>query len=196
MAGVDRPVRLTYDRGNLEIISPLREHEKFKTIIGGLIETLSVEFDIPIEPLGSTTFRRKRLAKGLEADECYYIQHGPDVRGGGEINLERDPPPDLAVEIDITHHAIDRDRVYAALGIPELWRFDGRHLMAMKLSPNRSRTGKSTTSSHCYAPIIKSLAFPFLTAKDLEPFIQKAASSGYTPAIRAFREWLQSQRKT
>jgi len=194
----DRSIRLTFDDGELEIMSPLREHEKCKKVIGGMIEVLSLELNIPIEPVGSTTFRRKLLAKGLEPDESYYIQHEPEVRGSGEIDLKRDPPPDLAVEIDITHRAIDRERIYAALGIPELWRFDGEHLSAFRLTSGRprvSRLSKAERQKRKYVPISKSLCFPFLTVADLEPFVKKAMASGYTVAIRAFRNWIRHDLK-
>ena len=121
----DRPIRMSYDRGDLEIMSPLPKHEKWKKIIGWMVEVLSMELDIPMEPLGSTTFRRNVLAKGLEPDECYYIANEAAVRNKDEIDLKKDPPPDLAIEIELTHRSVNRERIYAGLGVPGLWRFDG-----------------------------------------------------------------------
>jgi Uma2 family endonuclease len=125
----DRPIRVTYDSGSLEIMAPLNVHEYWKTCIGQLIETMCLERDINMLPAGSTTFRRKDREKGLEPDECYYFQNINVMRKHrGEMDLTKDPPPDLAVEIDITSRSIAREPIYAALGIPELWRFDGSTL--------------------------------------------------------------------
>ena len=131
----DQNRRLTYDSGELEIMSPLPEHEDWKKAIGGLVEILTLELDIPMRRLGSTTFRQKALQKGLEPDECYYIANEAAVRGKRRFDLRRDPPPDLVVEIDITHRAIDREKIYAAMGVPEIWRFDGRRLACLHLGP-------------------------------------------------------------
>src|SRR5258705_1908556 len=120
----ERRLYMTYDEGRLEIMAPLPEHERIKTLIGGFIELISLERNIPMCRLGSTTFHRKRLAKGLEPDECYYIQHEQDVRGKKRIRLGFDPPPDLVVEVDISYRALNRERIYAAMGVPEIWHYD------------------------------------------------------------------------
>jgi len=89
----DRPIRVTFDNGSLEMMAPLPLHERWKKRIARMIELLCVELDIEIDTLGSTTFRREDLAKGLEPDECYYVQHADDVRGKKELDLAVDPPP-------------------------------------------------------------------------------------------------------
>ena len=114
----DQHVLVTYDNGSMEIMSPLPEHEIWKGIIGRMIEALTEELNIPIASLGSTTFRRRDLAKGLEPDECYYIQHEAQVRNKKRLNLRSDPPPDLVIEIDISHRDLDRESIYAAMGVP------------------------------------------------------------------------------
>src|SRR5580658_7263974 len=101
-----RPIRLTYDNGSLEIMPPLPIHEWWKGRLGRMIEMVSLERKIEIESLGSTTFSRHDLAKGLEPDECYYVAHAADIRGKQEIDLSVDAPPDLAVEVDITRRSI------------------------------------------------------------------------------------------
>jgi Uma2 family endonuclease len=116
----DRRLYMTYDEGRLEIRAPLPEHEIVKKFIGGFIELISLERGIPMARLGSTTFHRKRLAKGLEPDECYYVQHEKDVRHKKRIRLGSDPPPDLVVEVDISYRAINRERIYAAMKVPEM----------------------------------------------------------------------------
>lgn len=175
----DRPIRVTFDDGSLEIMSPLPRHERCKSRFARLIELLSLELDIPIQPLGSTTFRRKDRRKGLEPDECYYVQHAADVAGKDELDLRVDPPPDLAIEIDITTRSIPRQPVYAALGMPEIWRFDGRRLAILLLDPD----GK-------YAPAAASLAFPFLPMEKFEQFLFRLAADPQNAVLRDFRDWV------
>ncbi len=175
----DRAIRATFHQGRLEIMSPLPAHERWKRTIGRLIEMLAFELNLPMCCLGSTTWRRKEGESGLEPDECCYLQSAASVRGKSDISLEVDPPPDLALEIDITHRSIKRQPVYAALGIPELWRFDGKRLTFLRLDSN----GK-------YKVHETSLAFPFLRTTDLEPFIDVALQSDDTELLRSFQQWV------
>jgi Uma2 family endonuclease len=101
-------LRLTYDRGTLEIRMPLDPHETFKKLLGRLIETATEELDLEIRSLGDRTCDREDLARGLEPDQCYYIQHEAQVRGIAQIDLAQFPPPDLAVEVDITSSSLNR----------------------------------------------------------------------------------------
>ncbi|NEP17888.1 MAG: Uma2 family endonuclease, partial [Leptolyngbya sp. SIO4C1] len=107
-------LRLTYDRGTLEIRMPLDPHETYKKLIGRLIEAATEELGLEIRSLGSRTCGREDLAKGLEPDQCYYIQNEPRVRSVDQIDLMRLPLPDLAVEIDITSSSLDRFEIYQA----------------------------------------------------------------------------------
>src|SRR5688572_26565724 len=104
----DQHIYITYDEGSLELMSPSPTHERWKKVIGAMIELMAIEMGRPCEMLGSTTFRRQDLEKGLEPDECYYFENAERVRGKSEIDLRRDPPPDLVVEMDVTHRSIDR----------------------------------------------------------------------------------------
>src|ERR1700722_19725462 len=99
-------VRISYDNGKMVLMSPLPKHEWFKKRVGRLIEMATLEWDIPIYSLGSTTWKRRDLRKGLEADECYYIQKELQVRGRDDLDLKRDPPPDLALEVDVTNSSL------------------------------------------------------------------------------------------
>lgn len=101
----DRPIRINYDQGRLEMMSPLPEHEEVKGIIGRLIKELTIALGMEIESLGSTTFRREDKAKGLEPDECFYFKNEKKMRGRKRLNLKKDPPPELVVEVDITHRS-------------------------------------------------------------------------------------------
>src|SRR2546429_3134667 len=73
-------IYMTYSKGRLELMSPLPEHEKWKKIISGFIEAMAFAFNIPMSRYGSTTYRRQDLLRGLEPDECYYIQHEEQMR--------------------------------------------------------------------------------------------------------------------
>lgn len=174
----DRPIRVTYDNGRMEIMSPLPEHEEVKTLIGRMIEMLTFVRDMPIKSLGSTTFRRKDRGKGLEPDECYYFRDEPKMRGRKRLNMKKDPPPELVVEIDITHRSVPREPIYAALGVPEMWRFDGRRLRCLHL-----RGG-------AYVVRKMSLAFPFLEPALLQQFIDRLEDQDETSIIKAFVAWV------
>jgi Uma2 family endonuclease len=113
-----RQIRATYDNGDLEMMAPLPVHELWKKRISRLIELMTADLGIEVLAVGAATFRRKDLAKGLEHDECYYIQNVAAVRGKSDIDLAVDPPPDLAIEIDITHRSIAREPIYAASECP------------------------------------------------------------------------------
>jgi len=173
-----RRIYMTYSKGRLELMSPLPEHEKWKTIIGDFIAMMSTELNIPMSSYGSTTYQRQDLLPGLEPDECYYVQHEEQMRNKDRIDLANDPPPDLVVEIDISHHEIDREEIYAEMGVGELWIFDGR-----QLTPYALRRGK-------YVPIENSLAFPMLKVRDLEPFLARFGKLDQTTIRRQFRDWI------
>src|ERR671939_1507804 len=129
--------RLTYDRGTLEIMSSSSEHERYNRTIAQVVEELAVEMEIDLDNLGSTTFRREDLDRGFEPDSCFYIQNAVRVRGKKRIDLTVDPPPDLVIEIDITSPSLDKFPIYAAVGVPEVWRYDGTHVTMYRLTGER-----------------------------------------------------------
>ena len=174
-------ISITYDDGRLALMSPLPIHEIVKTVTGRLIETTAMELDIPCACLGSTPWKRKDIRKGLEADECYYVQHEPQVRAKTKFDLKRDPAPDLAVEVDIRRHPLDRPGVYAALGVNELWRYDGKRIHFLKLGAD----GR-------YHPLSASEAFPFLTPERINHFLQMIDSVDQTTLVRRYRDWLRT----
>jgi len=119
---------MTYDQGTLEIMSPLMPHESGKRMLGRMIEMFTLLRGIEIRSSASTTFRRTDLKRGFEADESYYIQFAAHIRSKREIDLSIDPPPDLVVEVEITRSSIDKLRLFASMGIPEVWRYNGESL--------------------------------------------------------------------
>ncbi len=176
----EQHVRITYDDGRMVLVSPRPIHERMKTLAARLIEFATFELEIPISCFGSTTWKRQDLAKGLEADECYYIQSEPRIHGRTDIDLKHDPAPDLAIEIDITNMPIHKPGVYAALGVRELWQFDGERFVFVR-----------RTKSQAYEPIAASEALPFLTPEIIDRFTQRMLSDE-NAGLRAFRDWLRS----
>ena len=174
--------RLTYDRGRLEIMSPLPEHETDGDFLGCLARALSDEMGLTIKGGGSTTLRRRRRRRGLEPDRCYWIANEPAMRGKRTLDLRIDPPPDLAIEVDVTSSSLDRMGIYAALGVPEVWRLDDRTLTFHALDAKR----KYTVVSH-------SLSFPLVTPADLMGFLAMCAGQDENSVIRQFRAWVRQQ---
>ena len=172
-------VRMTYDEGTLELMSPSPTHERVKSLLRQLLETFTVELRIPRQSLGSTTWKREEKLKGLEADECYYILNHARIRDVEEINLDVDPPPDLALEVEVTRSAVKRLEIYAALGVPEVWRWRKGALQAYALKPD----GK-------YDAIEMSLNLPMLRVKELEAFLDPKLAADESQWILAFRQWV------
>lgn len=129
--------RMSYDEGTLEIMCPAMPHESSKSLIGRMIERFTEIRRIDIRSSASTTFRRNDLKRGFEADESYYIQNAELIRGKHEIDLAIDPPPDLVIEVEITKSAINKLRMFASMGIPEVWRYDGKILSIGFLQSDR-----------------------------------------------------------
>lgn len=176
-------VRHVYDDGVLTIMSPIGSpHEWNKKLIGRLVETLTDELGIPIRSAGAWTLRSAEVLKGGEPDESYYIGNEARVRGKRELSLEDDSPPDLIVEIDITSPSLDLLPIFAALGVPEVWVYDGTDLRPYVLRKDGTYR-KSKTSR----------AFPFLPFAEFAAWIGKAEAMDETNWIRAFRAWVRER---
>ena len=175
----DQPVRLTYDRGTLEIMTLSPEHERLKHLLRRLFECVAEETGIAIAGFGSMTCRRRRRKRGLEPDECYWIGNEPRVRGSDHIDLRRDPPPDLAIEVDISRSSLDRLSIYAALGVREVWRLQEQALTFYLLGAD----GNYTTS-------VTSPIFPGLSASDLLGFLNLRGQVDEISIVRQCRAWV------
>jgi Uma2 family endonuclease len=174
---------LTYDHGDLEIVSPTRQHEEFNRTIHSVVETFAVEPNIRIRLLGSTTFKRSDLKQGFEPDSCFYLGSADRIRGKEKIDASDDPPPDLVVEIDVTSSSIPRMPIYAHFGVPEVWQYDGVSFRMWKLKRN------------AYISLDRSLALPKLTPQLLEDFLSKSREWKDHPRfIRFIRDWLAANR--
>jgi Uma2 family endonuclease len=176
-----RHVRMAYDRGELELMTVSLGHDRDKSLLARLIEVVTEEMGIDILSGGSTTLNREDLERGLEGDECWWIQHEAQVRNLREIDLNKDPPPDLALEIEISRSLLNRVAIYAALRVPEVWRWNGQVLTILLLGEDGNYVLSST-----------SLSFPFLPVAELGRFIHMQQTMSETSVIRAFREWVRT----
>jgi len=184
-AFAERPgLRLTYDRGELEIMSPRLDHDDDSRFLGDMVVALTQELGLPIKRGGSTTLRRRLPRRGIEADECFWIANAHRMAGRRRLDLRTDPPPDLAVEVDVSHSSLDRLGIYAALQVPEVWRLDGSTLTFHVLE-----------AGGAYATPATSRSFPFLTPADLLRFLELARQAGDENAVELqFRTWIRQQR--
>ncbi|MEG4084502.1 Uma2 family endonuclease [Microcoleus sp. POL10_C6] len=173
--GDDRAWRIAYDEGVLEIRMPLEEHEEPKRLIESFVEAIVDELEIELRSLGSLTLEREDLTRAVEPDSCFYIQNESLVRGRN-INLPNDPPPDLAIESDYTNSSVNKDSIYAALGVPELWRYRRQSLQVYQLVEGK------------YEMCDRSLAFPFLPVAEIPGFIEQSRTVGQRAAVRLFRQ--------
>ncbi|NER21407.1 MAG: Uma2 family endonuclease [Symploca sp. SIO1C2] len=178
--GEKRGSRINYSRGVLEIMVPLPEHEDDKVIIADLVKVILEELDIEFRSLGSTTFKSEIMKQGIEADDCFYIENEAAVRGKKRIDLTVDPPPDLALEIDITSRT--KFDNYEALGVGELWRFNGR-----QLEINQLQAGK-------YIRVNESPHFPGFPLSEVIPqYLESSKIEGRNKIIKAFRAWVRQR---
>jgi Uma2 family endonuclease len=181
----EQHLQMNYDRGTLELMSPYPPHEVYKTLFGYFVSTLADEFAIPFKCLGSTTLRRENVQRGLEPDQCYYLTSAGKVRNWWTLDLSVDPPPDLAIEIDISPPELDRMSIYAGLGVPEVWRFDGEALHVCRLGED----GK-------YSEVPQSVHFPFLPIAEVLPVLIRAGdTTDDRQILRILREWVRDRVK-
>ncbi|WP_017302752.1 Uma2 family endonuclease [Spirulina subsalsa] len=178
--GEKRGFRINYSQGILEIMVPLPEHEDDKVIIGNLVEILLEELDIEFRNLASTTFKSQTMRQGLEADQCFYIENEAEVRGQKRIDLSIDPPPDLAIEIDLTSRTQFNN--YEVLGVGELWRFNGTILEINVLQDG------------VYIQSNESPHFPgFPLRKIIPEYLERSKVEGRNKTMKAFRAWVREQ---
>jgi Uma2 family endonuclease len=179
--GDKRSSRLSYAQGNLEIMTPLWEHENPNRTIDRLINTLTEELNLDIGLGGSVTLKRPEKKSGKEPDSCYYIQNEGRVRGITKLDLTQIPPPDLAVEINITSSSLNQFDIYADIGVAELWRYDGEKIKFYQLQNAE------------YIECDHSPTFPTLSPTKVDEFLAQCQTIGVTAAVRQFREWVRNQ---
>jgi len=180
----DRPgLRLTYDRGRLEFMTLSPLHEVWKSQLARFVTELLDEFDLNYLQAGSTTFRREDEERGLEPDDCFWIAGEARMRGRHDWDWRQDPPPDLVLEIEVSRSALGRMGIYAALRVPEVWRFDGTTLTVHRLQ-----------AAGEYGEVPFSPLFPGIPPAGLVPFLQAPPDQTFRVTLRSFRDWVRQQR--
>ncbi|MEK6304023.1 MAG: Uma2 family endonuclease [Acidobacteriota bacterium] len=171
-------VRVSYDHGRVEIMSPLPEHEEYKDFIYSMVRILAEEINLSLETRGSTTFKRKGDLKGAEPDASFYVQNAGSLVGNRRIDLDVDPPPDIVVEVDITNESLSKFPIYAAFGVLEIWRYNGQQARIYHLLDRD------------YVEASASRSFHGLTAQAITDFVELSKTEGQSKALTAFRQWV------
>ena len=169
--------RISYDQGTLQIMTLSPRHERLKSLFTPLLTVLAEEQNLNLVSLGSTTFKREGAARGLEPDDCYYVHQAERMAGQDTIDLAVDPPPELVIEVDITHPSQDKLPIYGSLGVMEIWRYDGHALQFLLFQEEQ------------YIATTESGLFPGLPAATLTDFVRQGDAHGIIPMVRAFRTW-------
>ncbi|ACK70264.1 protein of unknown function DUF820 [Gloeothece citriformis PCC 7424] len=179
--GESRSARIAYDNGRLEIMTPLPEHEYYNRAISIVIEDIAEFLELDYDCYGSSTWKRELKMAGVEPDNCFYFQNEPLIRGKLQFDLNQDPPPDLALEIDITSKSLDRFPIYGRLGVPEIWCYDSGELKIYQLQGEE------------YFQVENSLVFPNLRVQEIPSLIDTYRSQGRRVFRREVREWVSRQ---
>ena len=178
--GEARGLRISFNDGTLKVMTLSSEHEKYAIFINRLVSTISFRLGVNILFFGSATMRKRKKTKGNEPDACFYVQTAAAIGNRIVLDFEVDPPPDVVVEVDIHHDSRDNYPIYAALGVPEIWRYDGQQ-MAIYLLQEAD-----------YVVAETSQALPMLNSQVLSEYVNRMPRDGEFKAITAFDEWLQS----
>lgn len=171
-------LRMNYDSGRLELMTVSQLHEMLKKLLARLFEALTEELNIDVLSLGNLTNKRKDLEKGLEPDDSWYIQHEAQMRNK-EIDWEVDPPPDLFIEAEVSQSFVSRMTICAKLGVPEIWRYNGRQIRFFSLGDDGA-----------YHEIELSVAIPQLRPEHLQPFLDQRGELSETQLVKSFRQWV------
>jgi Uma2 family endonuclease len=176
--GDDGKARLSYYQGNLEFMSPLFDREHGNRLIERLVSAIAETIDLDYAPCGSMTIKRPDLEAGKEPDSCYYFANEPAVRSKTKLDFTQDPPPDLAVEIDITSSSLNQLALYATLGVGEVWRYNGSELIFYQLQSDK------------YVVVDRSPTFPMLVPARVLEFLSDCQTDGVNQAVKNLRKWV------
>ena len=179
----DNGTHFFFNNGELEIMVLSYEHEHLSHSLTLFIRFIASEMEIDIEGAGSTTFQRKDLAKGFEPDACFYIRNPERIRGKKRLDLRQDPPPDLVIEVDITSPSLDKLPIYAAIGVLEIWHYDGTNFILYRLRGNK------------YTKAKESILLPGASGKVIVHFIEESQKLTRPVWLRQVRQWAKQQFK-
>jgi Uma2 family endonuclease len=183
-----RTARFTFDRGRLEMMKPLEEHDRCSKLIESLLLVVTDELEQPITSYKAPTLKREDLQIGTEPDVGYYIQNCDRMDGRRALDLAVDPPPDLILEVELSRSALNKFAIYAKLGIPEVWRYiskPGDTFLKGQLFIHYLDGDRYLEADH-------GLAFPFLPAGRILQFIDQSDVEGLPKALRDLRLWVET----
>ncbi|MEW6208880.1 MAG: Uma2 family endonuclease [Acidobacteriota bacterium] len=175
--------RVSFDEGTLKIMTLSPEHESYAQFFESLITVIRLRLRLNIRSFGSATMRKKKKKKANEPDACFYVQTASVIGNKMHIDFSVDPPPDIVVEVDIHHDSLEKFPIYVALGVPEIWRYDGKRLTIHHLEGDE------------YVIVEQSIALPLLSSGVLTEFLDRLSKEGESPALIAFDEWLESRQR-
>lgn len=173
-------LRISYNEGLLKVMSVSLEHEKYADFFKCLVHQVRLRLRINVLFSGSATMRKEKKSKGNEPDAGFYVQTASVVGNRLDLDFEVDPPPDIVVEVDIHHASMKSDPIYAALGVSEIWRYDGQRTTILHLQGD------------AYVEAEASRALPVLNAAVLTEYLARMREEGEMEAVFAFDEWLQT----
>lgn len=181
--GEARGLRISYDEGRLQIMTISQRHERYCTLIERIVDRVSVFLRLKILFYGSATMKKQRRQKGVEPDACFYVQNATLVGTKEEIDFDVDPPPDIVVEIDLHHESLSKFPIYAALGVPEIWRYEGESLTIFRWSEGE------------YIPCESSQSLPILTSTVLTEFLARCPQQDQYDILLTVEEWLKDRNR-
>lgn len=155
-----RRVFVTFDGERLEVMSPSYEHDVSAERLGQFVRILLTEQTRSFIGAGSFTLKKRRTNRGLEPDRCFYVRRVAEMYGKKKLDLRSDPPPDLAIEVEVSRRFLDRIEIYQRLGVPEVWCYDGQRLRVLQLAHEG------------YAEARTSPTFPTLPLHEVHHFLQ------------------------
>jgi Uma2 family endonuclease len=176
--------KMYYDQGRLVAMSLSAEHERIKVLISALIMVLAEALEMRLVPSGGASLKTRRKKKGADPDDSYYIGNADKIRGLKRINLPANPPPDLLIEVDITHPSINKFAIYGAMGVPEFWRYEGDEIHFYQLE------------GEDYLEVDHSVHFPFVASTNITEFLTLGDDEDIITMVKAFREWVKANQTT
>lgn len=172
--------RMAYDRGTLEIMAPSFKQEQAMDFLADIVKAVAEAQGLEFVPAGSTTFKREDVERGFEPDASFYLQHAANMRGRATLDLAVDPPPDVIIEIDLTHPSLDKLPIDAALGVPEVWRYDGQQMHLYR------------RADVAYTEVSASEVLPGVTSASLIQLVRLGLELPHLAWIRQVRAWAAS----
>jgi Uma2 family endonuclease len=176
-------LRISYNEGVMHIMTTSFEHEFYAQCLNHLVGVVRMVNKIKIISFGRATMKKQEKLKGAEPDASFYVKSVATIGNRFRLDLAVDPPPDIVVETDLFHDSQSKFPIHAALGVPEIWRFDGKQLAIHRLK------------NDSYEEMPASLELPMLTGEILTKFLTRAEEDDQDGALRAFEDWLRSQPK-